>query len=219
MTEIPEDELWTLPDPSWFEGKLVYELGNKKNKSGLYRDWYVANGAEYVCFDWNEQDGAIAGDFGQIIPQKWQGKADLVTNFGFTEHVYTDQKQAWWNLLQMAGKDGAILSIVLPYPTHWDHHGVYQPTPRWLYEFLGENGFKTHLFTVNDTRKRWTICAMAERMKAFNEGGVFYPSERYKPVNPHSNRLGSGVYITPPQKRVNPAEKNCGVNQVWKSKN
>jgi hypothetical protein len=34
-TQIPEDELWTMPDPEWFQGKSVLELGNKKNQSGL----------------------------------------------------------------------------------------------------------------------------------------------------------------------------------------
>ncbi len=216
MTEIPKDELWTMPDPEsgWFEGKRVLELGNKKNTSGLYRDWYVSNGAEYVCLDWNAQDGAIKVDFGIPIEGSWPeaiGWADIVTNFGFTEHVFTDQRRAWRNLFALASKPGCILSMVLPYPGHWDHHGVYQPTGGWLQAIMKANGFDMFMCTVNDNRNRWVHCIGGELKKEWNPEEFVFPDMKYEAVKPHVNPFGKGIYITPPARRVNKAEKACGV--------
>jgi len=219
MTQIPKDELWTMPPPEWFAGKRVLELGNKKNQSGLYRDWYVSNGAEYLCLDWNGEDGAIVADMGvhhhaekNIRPLI--GWADIVTNFGFTEHVFTDQRQCWENVLALAAKPGCMLSIVQPYPTHWDHHGVFQPTPGWLMSLVRANGFEMFLATVNEDRKRWVTCIGAQRVEPFDPATFVYPDPHYQPVTPHTCPMGKGIYITPPGKRVNAAEKNCGVSSV-----
>jgi hypothetical protein len=217
-TQIPEDELWTMPDPEWFQGKSVLELGNKKNQSGLYRDWYVSNGAEYQCLDWNGEDGAIPVDMGKPLDD-WIGPetdvlqwADIVTNFGFTEHVFTNQEQAWRNVLALASSPECHLSVVLPFPTHWDHHGVYQPTPGWLEEFVEGNGFKMNTFIVNDNRRRWVTCIGATRIAAYDPDDFFYPDTKYKGGRSYTNPHGKGIYITPPGKRVNKQEKSCGVN-------
>lgn len=214
MTEIPKDELWTMPIPEWFEGKNVLELGNKKNQSGTYRDWYVANGAEYVCTDWNAQDGAVPFDFGKNVEKEWPeiiGWADIVTNFGFTEHVFTNQRNAWFNLFAMASKPGCIVSIVLPCPGHWDHHGVYQPTNGWLQAILKANGFDMFMATVNDNRRRHVHCFGATRKREWNPEEFVYPDTKYEAVKAHVNPFGKGIYITPPRRRVNVAERNCGI--------
>lgn len=194
VVEIPKDELGAMPPPHWFEGKIVYELGNKKNTSGLYRDWYVSNGADYTCFDWNGSDGAISLDFGKPLPPGMAARADLVTNFGFTEHVFTDQRQAWRNLLAMSDKAGCYVACVLPTPGHWEHHGVYQPSIKWLSEFFELNGFLLVRNYINTDRKRHVnvICAVRQLSPTFH-----WPAEP--------------IHITKPDRRVNPAEKNCGV--------
>ena len=100
MTIIPEDELRAL-------GILIHkwkilELGNKKNPSGLYRTWYESQNVEYHCTDINGQDGAIPWDIRKLPPKEISKLApfDVITNFGFTEHVQTDEGQAacWENL-------------------------------------------------------------------------------------------------------------------------
>lgn len=216
MTEIPKDELWTLPDAAWFKGKNVLELGNKKNTSGLYRDWYVSNGATYQCLDWNGEDGARSIDMGKTIDNPGTrdliGWADIVTNFGFTEHVFTDQIQCWVNVLALASKPGCILSMVLPLPKHWEHHGVYQPTVGWLMAFVKSNGFDLNLATVNDNRRRHVTCTTGMRVEKYDSDKFVYPDPTYEAVKPHVNPFGKGLYITNPRRRVNKAEKACGVN-------
>ena len=198
MTTIPEDELWALPLESGFKSKKIIELGNKKNSSGLYRDWYVSRGADYQCLDWNGQDGAISVDMGYPIEPRLVGIADLVTNFGFTEHVYTDQAQCWKNVAWLSSKIACHLAIVLPHPKHWDHHGVYQPHLEWLEEWCLKNGYDIFLAKVNKDRRRWVNVISATRVEPFVEENYHTPSF-------------AGMYITPPGKRVNKLEKACGV--------
>jgi len=199
MTEIPVDELGAMPPPHWFEGKIVHELGNKRNTSGLYRDWYASNKVKlYECFDWNGEDGAHVLDYGKEIDwvafDALYGQADLVTNFGFIEHVFTDQQQAWMNFLNMASKVGCYIANVTPTPGHWEHHGVYQPSITWLSEFFERNGFLLVRNYTNENRRRHVnvICAVRETSPDFH-----WPEEP--------------MHITKASKRVNKAEKNCGI--------
>jgi hypothetical protein len=201
MNIIPEDELWALPPLDTMAGERVVELGNKKNSNGLYRTQYESFGANYLCIDWNSQDGAIPIDMGQRIEDdnKLYGYADLVTNFGFTEHVYTDQVQCWENVARLSSKVGCYLAIVLPYPRHWEHHGVYQPTMDWLTEWHMKNNYAMHTCTVNDKRRRWVNVVGSQRMEPFNPDTYHTPSFEM-------------MYITPPRHRVNPKERNCGIS-------
>jgi hypothetical protein len=197
MVEIPEDELQALPPMDSIKGFTVIELGNKKNQTGVYREAYVAAGAEYNCLDWNAQDGAIAVDLGNELPEKYHGHADLVTNFGFTEHVYTDQIECWNNVARLSSKVGCHLAIVMPMPGHWEHHGVYQPEPRWYGEWLLKNGYEASLSYVNTNRRRHTIVIRASRILPFSEH-IHYPNPMW-------------IHITPVESRVNVHEKTCGI--------
>lgn len=203
MVTIPEDELWAMPQLDQLPaGGKVIELGNKKNQSGLYREYYEAAGLKYTCVDWNGEDGAIKVDFGIPIPECFESSADLVTNFGFTEHVYTDQVQCWENVARLSSKLGCYLAMVMPTPGHWDHHGVYQPHMSWLMEWCGINGYDVHTATINDNRRRHVNVIGAQRTVPFefDDKGPLYHTPDF-----------DEMYITPPARRVNPAEKNCGI--------
>lgn len=203
MNIIPEDELWALPPLDTMAGKKIIELGNKKNANGLYRTQYESFGLDYTCVDWNEQDGAINVDFGVKIPDCFESSADIVTNFGFTEHVYTDQIQCWENVARLSSKVGCYLAIVLPYPGHWEHHGVYQPKMEWLLEWCGMNGYDVHTSTTNDNRRRWVNVVGAQRSKPFNfdDKGSLYHTPSF-----------DLMHITKPHLRVNIKERNCGIS-------
>jgi len=196
---IPDDESMTFPNIDWRE-TFVLELGNKRNDKGTYRSWYEVQGADYECVDWNGQDGAHEINMGSPLNEPyWEWSPDIVTNFGFTEHVCSDgsaQEQCWFNLHQWLRKVGSRLCFVMPYPGHWDHHGVYQPTTEWYKTFAKLNGYEIEYLVVNNNRQRFTICG---RLRRLNTDKVFtMPSPDL-------------VYITPPKRRVNKSEKECGI--------
>lgn len=207
MVEIPTDELMAMPydmdkgELHLRKGELVIELGNKKNRTGLYREFYEHHGLRYVCLDWNGQDGAISFDMGKPLPDNvleiiLNNDIAMVTNFGFMEHVYTDQVQAWQNVSVMCPPE-TWLAMSMPTPGYWEHHGVYQPTMKWYAEWLDKNGFCVHTFSEVErvARKRHMNVVGATR-------------EDSVPYHHPDMHL---VHITPVNQRRNPAERNCGV--------
>ena len=167
MTQLPPDELAALPGTGMLSpGTLVLELGNKKNSTGLYRDWYTDQGLNYVCLDWNGLDGAVPLDMRYSLqPDDVQNGMergfDLVTNFGFTEHV-EDQMTCWHNVHNFVGV-GGWLSICMPLMPHWKGHGLWMPTVEWYASFAELNGYSIIYSTVWD-RVRPTFVACMRKM-------------------------------------------------------
>jgi len=197
MVTIPEDELQAIGVIG--RGWKVVELGNKKNATGCYREWYVAQGCDYECIDWNAEDGAIFADLGAAFPGhliERVGGADLVTNFGCMEHVLTDQVQGWLNVAMLSAKVGCRLAMVMPAPGHWEHHGVYQPSLKWYERWANMNGYGGRIW-YNEKRTRHTIVCSLERHEPFEIETYYQPPSDW-------------VHITPKAKRVNPLEKKHG---------
>jgi len=149
MTEIPENELRALGTKD-FRALRIMELGNKKNSSGLYRDFYQAHGGRYLSTDINGKDGAIPWDIREPIPDDIRRviPVDVVTNFGFTEHVQDRQDVCWANINAMVHPAFGRLCCVLPAPGGWKTHGVpkgfpgrWYPHPLFFEEFADLNGY------------------------------------------------------------------------------
>jgi SAM-dependent methyltransferase len=71
----------------------------------------------------------------------WTRPFDIVTNFGFSEHV-TDQEAFWRNHHDLC-RPGGIMSGVTPAPEfgHWPHHGILQPTVEFYRTLAEANGY------------------------------------------------------------------------------
>jgi hypothetical protein len=166
VAKLPADELAALGDEflSCTPG-IVCELGNKKNVTGLYRDWYTSRGWSYVCLDWNGLDGAIPWDFRKPIPP-WDiaqigGPFQWVTNFGFTEHVY-DQYECWRNVNALVAMGGLLCSC-MPQLPYWKGHGIWQPEIDWYIAFAGLNGYEIEELVEWD-RKRPTVVSRMRKV-------------------------------------------------------
>jgi SAM-dependent methyltransferase len=153
---LPKDELATL----------VLELGNKQNRSGLYRDWYLEQGCQYTSVDWNGRDGAVAWDMRYSLNVKTdlgQEPFDLVTNFGFTEHV-TEQEPVWRNIHDAVKVGGAVVCC-LPFPylgyekrnPNWERHGYWHPTIKWMEALSQANRYEVSFICAWSTRVRPTL--------------------------------------------------------------
>jgi len=167
MTDIPLGELRTLGDlPA---GTRLLELGNKKNPTGLYRDWYISKGIEYWCTDINAENGAIGWDIRREPPKKISDllPVDVVTNFGFTEHVQTvDGQAACWRNIHNMLKIGGQLSCALPQPKYWKRHGIpsgfpgiYYPYPAFFENFAELNKYEIKDLWV-DEGKHLVCCRL-----------------------------------------------------------
>lgn len=203
---IPRDELEVLqPVTDWAPG-YVLELGNKKNSAGLYRHWYEEQGCEYQCIDWNGLDGAIQVDMGKPLSRELFDRLTmysdypwptLVTNFGFTEHVYTDQRQCWINVVRLVAPDSYFV-FCMPNPGDWEHHGIYQPHLDWYRELAERNAFVVQELFVNRDRRRPTICG---RFKRIGYSEIVYVPSLDSPR----------MHITPRNSRASQEERGAPV--------
>jgi hypothetical protein len=149
---LPPDEIAALPMKVLTSSDAInmLELGNKKNSTGLYRDFYAAinPNIDYTCLDWNGEDGAVPLDMRYPLePQDVVKNVlvtiergfDLVTNFGFSEHV-DDQLTCWHNINSFVNV-GGWLSICMPLMPWWKGHGLWMPTVEWYQRFAELNGY------------------------------------------------------------------------------
>ncbi len=166
MTTIPEDELLAFGELIPNKDLRLLELGNKKNATGLYRHWYEGKVASYQCLDWNGHDGAVVWDMrvpvGLAFMTKLGAPFDIVTNFGFTEHV-EGQWICWANVTWFV-KVGGWLVFCMPTAPHWPRHGIWQPSVAWYAEYASRNGFYVEELQVFTSRKRPTIVGRFRRV-------------------------------------------------------
>lgn len=151
---IPPDELYLFSsgDDHLFP-KTMLELGNKKNKHGVYKDWFKSRGWQHTSVDINGLDGALALDLRKPLGL---GVFSVVTNFGTTEHVgdqLEEQEAVWKNIYDSCG--GVFLSVT-PLPGDWPRHGLWYPKQEF-YHTLG--GFMLDRIYVGGRRGRRNIYA------------------------------------------------------------
>lgn len=168
MTELPLDELTALGDLLDKENKrrLILELGDKANSTGPYRDYYDAKGHDYACLDWNGRGGAIQHDMRQPVPVGLLSAAsfEIVTNFGFTEHV-TEQEPCWANINEIVAVDG-WLCFCTPAPHQsWSHHGYWHPSVDWYKEWASLNGYMIELAMEWTQRVRPTVIGRLRKLE------------------------------------------------------
>ena len=160
MTQLPPDELHTLQP--FLNSFTLIEFGNKKNRTGTYREFYRANGCtHYVSIDWNGRDGALALDCNE--PLDLPSQFDVVTNFGFSEHV--SNQPAFWQNHHEVCTIGGIMCGVTPCPGYWPTHGILQPHIDFYWDLAEANGYAPEGIWINEDRGRPTVCYRMRKMR------------------------------------------------------
>lgn len=146
--------------------KSVCELGDQilytsDGNYGKYANLYYENmGIEshrYVCMDLNGENGAMQIDMGKLISPIML-HFDLVTDFGFSEHVGTDGHfdwqaiyNCWLNKFNLCKDEGIIISEN-PLTGFWPGHGWNYHTTEFYHELEACSGLRL---------LKWgTVCAM-----------------------------------------------------------
>jgi hypothetical protein len=150
-----------------YHPKTVCELGDQNlyTNDGNYGQYanlfYEQMGIEeYVCIDLNGGNGALQWDMGKS--QQVSKQYDLVTDFGFSEHVGANGKfdndsiyRCWLNKHNLL-KVGGIMVNENPAHNHWPGHGFnyytenfYQQVSLGGYE-IKQLGFNFAMGNVTD---------------------------------------------------------------------
>src|ERR1700744_1746912 len=136
-----------------YNPKSVCELGDQNlytngGDYGKYADvYYSRKGVEkYVCIDLNGGNGALIMDFG--IKQTLATEFDLVTDFGFGEHVGTEGKfnweaiyNCWLNKFNLC-KIGGVIVSENPKENNWPGHGFNYFTQAFYHQLESASGLR-----------------------------------------------------------------------------
>lgn len=128
----------------------VIELGAQNMYHSDYPNAPYADGFyksigidSYMCIDLNGENGAIKKNLGQPIPNFY---ADIVTDFGTSEHVGVDGKHdqrafynCWKNKFDMCLNGGIIVSEN-PKTGNWPEHGFNYVCREFYEQLAKKNG-------------------------------------------------------------------------------
>ena len=115
------DQMFYLQDP--------YILNGIEMK--FLKSYFDYHGGLHCSLDWHGNNGALKMDFNKQIHGGFNERYDLLTNFGFTEHV-SDQYAAWKNINDLIKVGGLIISE-LPAQTNFPGHNDF---PYYTLEFF-----------------------------------------------------------------------------------
>lgn len=132
----------------------IAELGNQRVKtvpgSGMRRMQSHGSllrhfGAAYICLDINGRDGALPVDLSQPWPpdvsERYAGWADIVTNFGTSEHVSAGQFEAFRTMHRLC-RVGGLLVHAVPASGTCRRHGSWKYTVEWFQQLAATNRYE-----------------------------------------------------------------------------
>jgi len=126
-------------------GECVVELGDQQiyiqgKEQVLFKSYPFFDYTEFISIDWHGKNDVIKLDFREEILENLKNKADLLTNFGFTEHV-GNQYMAWKNIHNILKVGGICISELPGMPKFPGHEEL----PYYTEEFFGylcrDNGY------------------------------------------------------------------------------
>lgn len=132
-----------------FDNIVVAELGNQKLGKSTGKAFFTGNGAEHVSFDLNGKDGALVVDLSKPVPDEHVGRYDVVTNFGTSEHI-ASQEDVFANIHRMTKVGGAMIHSV-PLVGYWLRHCPYRYKLTFPTEMAALNNYR---IAANRTRSR-----------------------------------------------------------------
>ena len=124
--------------PNGLIGQTVIELGDQQiyiqgKEQVLFKTYPFFDYTEHISIDWHGNNGVLKLDFREKMPQNLINKADLLTNFGFTEHV-DNQYMAWKNINDLLKVGGIAISELPGMPNFPGHETL----PYYTVKFFNE---------------------------------------------------------------------------------
>lgn len=182
-------------------GIKMAEFGNQRVKfepeSGARRlqaakPFFEFFGVRHVSFDTNGRSGALAWDLAQPIdPVQLRqrcgiglGEFDLVTNFGTSEHVETNQQQVFWNADALC-RTGGLMVHAVPRLDSCRKHGVWKYSAEWFRELAERQHYRIVHLAEWDKTEHWgahriapgtELYVMAILRKTWNPQPEFFPA-------------------------------------------
>ena len=127
-------------------GQIVIELGDQMTfiqgkEQVLFKSYPFFEYTEFISIDWHGKNGVLNLDFREPIPENLLNKADILTNFGFTEHV-DNQYMAWKNINNLVRIGGIVINELPGQPNFPGHVEFPYYTTDFFVELAEKCGYK-----------------------------------------------------------------------------
>lgn len=167
--------------------RSVVEFGAQNNFAQPYlpapymRDWYESKQIRYDSLDLNGECGAAIVDFSEKLPIQEIDTADLVTDFGTSEHVSDDGisygtgkfsweaiYNCWKNKFDFCKTGGWIISEN-PKTGNWPGHGFNYYTQNFYVNLANKSGLSIfsldEVAAMGNTTDGWNILCVMRKVK------------------------------------------------------
>jgi SAM-dependent methyltransferase len=124
-------------------------------------------GAEVVMWDANGKDGAVRHDLREPVGPEYAEWADVVCNFGTSEHVRDNQRQVFKTIHEVCRHGGLMLHSV-PASGGCQRHGFWKYTTDWYFKLAEANGYQVlqidrHPVKHDHPGEHWYVVAMLRK--------------------------------------------------------
>jgi len=142
--------------------RLKFDPGEGARRLQAAKPYFEFLGIRHVAIDTNGKGGAIPLDLSQ--PIDWaavrteagfgRGEADVVTNFGTSEHVKSNQFQVFANAHQ-ACAFGGLMTHAVPAADSCRRHGFWKYTADWFRRLADAYGYQVEHLKEWDKTDLW----------------------------------------------------------------
>jgi len=131
--------------------ETMYELGNKRNKSGTYKKMLSSQGIDHISIDLNGKDGALPIDLSKPIDLP---SRDIVTNFGTSEHV-ENQEAVFKNIHNLS--HNRMVGFV-PRVGNSPGHGLWHFELNFFEQLAELNSYTIDKLYIGNRKPREIVC-------------------------------------------------------------
>lgn len=148
-----------------FKGLKMCELGNQRMRYGKHKTgkrYFEHLGVYHTSIDLNGKDGAVAYDLSKPILM-WEGKFDMVTDFGTSEHV-EGQRECFRNIHNFC-RVGGVMVHAVPMKGTYAGHSPYHYDREIFDKLALDNNYEVVLNEIRwRSKTEAQICAVLKKI-------------------------------------------------------
>lgn len=153
-----QKELFDLLKP--FDWQTMIELGNKTCNKIPFKKMFEEQGIKHTSIDFNGKDGALALNLAHPIDLP---SADIVTNYGTSEHILKNQEQVFRNIHNFSHH--RIIHAV-PRIGNFPHHGFWHFEVDFFKLLAELNNYKIDKLFYLNKKPRELVCCSYTKINA-----------------------------------------------------
>jgi hypothetical protein len=167
------------------DGKKIVDLGDQEfayplQYSGLSlrfaKNYYDLLGVSHVSIDWHGKNGAFPVDMSKPIHASFDNRFDILTDFGFSEHVL-DQYHNWKNVHDIMAPGGLMIHELPGQAMFPAHETCFWYTPEFFEGLAEKQGYR--VVEVRQQYHQWHLSGWVTWVVLVKGDNLFMSPEEF----------------------------------------